>query len=260
MLPAGFHRATRPVVLAHRGASAEAPENTAAAFRLALERGADGVELDVWRCATGEVVVVHDEDLERLAGQPVSVRRAPWSTLRGLDVGSWFQPRFAGERLLTLPEALECLGPAALVNVELKGERLGDPGLPAAVAKILGAAPSPERFVVSSFNPALLWRFAAAVRGLSPARRPASALLFEPGQAWPFRHAAAASWLRPSALHPAVELCRVRELRRWRAAGYDVTAWTVDDPAVALALWEARVTGVITNRPKEILAAFDART
>src|SRR5512138_1115210 len=67
----------RPLVLGHRGASADAPENTLAAFRLAMAQGADGVELDVWRCATGEVVVVHDEDLTRVAGAPLAPDATP---------------------------------------------------------------------------------------------------------------------------------------------------------------------------------------
>jgi len=79
----------RPLVLGHRGASAEAPENTLAAFRLALAQGADGVELDVWRCSTGEVVVAHDEDTRRVAGADLRVPDAPLAALRALDVGSW---------------------------------------------------------------------------------------------------------------------------------------------------------------------------
>src|SRR5512141_1462298 len=88
----------RPLVLGHRGASADAPENTLAALELALRQGADGVELDVWRCATGEVVVHHDADLERTAGLPLRIDRTPWTALRAADVGAWKGARWAGER------------------------------------------------------------------------------------------------------------------------------------------------------------------
>src|SRR5512140_2434513 len=107
----------RPLVLGHRGASADAPENTLAAFRLALAQGADGVELDVWRCATGEVVVVHDEDLRRVAGLPVRVPDATLAELRAADVGAWKGEAFRGERVPLLEEVLSAL-PAAVVNVE----------------------------------------------------------------------------------------------------------------------------------------------
>src|SRR6266542_5407411 len=109
----------RPLVLGHRGASAEAPENTLASFRLALAQGADGVELDVRRCATGEVVVVHDEDLSRVGGAPLRVADSPLGALRAVDLGAWAGERFRGERIPLLAEVLEAL-PAAIVNVELK--------------------------------------------------------------------------------------------------------------------------------------------
>lgn len=258
MLPDTFRRAKRPVVLAHRGASAERPENTAEAFELALEQGADGVELDVQRCATGELVVVHDAELSRLAGQPVQVAKTPWAVLKGLDVGSWFHPRFAASRLLTLSEALECLGSDALVNVELKGEGRGDPLLPPRAAGVLDAAGGPERFLVSSFNPFLLWRFQAVARRLPPARRASTALLFEPGHLTSAAPLQVAKRLQLSALNPARDLCRARRMASWIREGYSVIPWTVDEPSAALTLWEAGATGVITNRPRELLMAFSS--
>jgi glycerophosphoryl diester phosphodiesterase len=256
MIPEAFLRSDRPVVLAHRGASAERPENTAPAFELALEQGADGVELDVQCCGSGELVVVHDGDLSRLAGQPVQVAKSSWAVLKGLDVGSWFHPRFAGTRLLTLAEALEALGPRALVNVELKGEGRGDPLLPGRAASVLEAAGAPERFLVSSFNPFLLWGFQQAARRLPASHRPAAALLFEPGHLPAWAPMELAKRLQLVSLNPALTLCRSRRLARWRRAGYAVMPWTVDEPAAAVALWEAGATGVITNRPREVLAAF----
>jgi glycerophosphoryl diester phosphodiesterase len=249
-LPEPFHRRGRPLILAHRGASAERPENTAPAFALAMEQGADGVELDVWRCATGEVVVTHDSNLSRLAGQPVEVRKAPWSVLSALDVGSWFHPRYRDARLLTLGEALECLGRDAVVDVELKGEGWADPELPAAVAAVLGAQVHPERFLVSSFNPLLLWRLRAVAPGL------ASGLLFASDQSFPLRHALAAPLLRPSALVPSDSLCTPAALRAWRDRGEAILTWTVDDGGRARAVFEQGVIGVITNQPAILRAAW----
>jgi glycerophosphoryl diester phosphodiesterase len=245
-------------VLAHRGASAERPENTEAAFRRALELGADGVELDVFCCASGEVVVVHDEELGRLAGQPVRVTATPWAVLRGLDVGSWFDRRYGSARLLLLPEALEILGPAALVNVELKGEGRGDSRLAARVAGVLSQAPAPERFLVSSFNPVLLRRFAAAEARLAPGARSPLGLLFEPGHVLSLGPMTVARALGAVSLHPARELCDARRLGRWTRSSLSVVPWTVDDPPAAVALGEAGVAGVITNRPAEVLEAFRA--
>src|SRR6185312_17377418 len=84
--PAWGRQAKGPLVIAHRGASADAVENTIAAFRLAREQGADGVELDVMRCATGEVVVFHDDDLGRLGGYPGDVRALSFAELRAVEL------------------------------------------------------------------------------------------------------------------------------------------------------------------------------
>ena len=94
------------LVLAHRGSSARAPENTLAAFRLAVEEGADGVELDVMRCGSGELVVCHDERLGRLAGLDWEVGRTPWWKLQRADVGHHFGQR---ARIPLLKEVFEAL-------------------------------------------------------------------------------------------------------------------------------------------------------
>src|SRR5438876_2738264 len=110
--PLAWGRRETPLVIAHRGASAERPENTLAAFARARRDGADGVELDVMRCGSGEVVVFHDDDLLRLGQRADWTREVPLAELRAIDLGG-------GERVPLLDEVLEALGPM-LVNVELK--------------------------------------------------------------------------------------------------------------------------------------------
>src|SRR5512138_1747669 len=121
IVPPAPRAAGRPIVHGHRGASADAPENTLAAFRLAMAQGADGVELDVWRCASGEVVVFHDDDATRIAGSPLRPKDATLAELRALDVGAHRGEAFRGERIPLLDEVLEAL-PSAVVNVELKSK------------------------------------------------------------------------------------------------------------------------------------------
>src|SRR5690242_3618303 len=115
------------LLFAHRGASADAPENTLDAFREAVAQGADGVELDVRVCGSGEVVVCHDEDLLRLAGIDWRVSRTPYRKLKRLDVGSPLG--FAKAHVPLLEAVLEALPPSLQVNVELKGEEADDHGL-----------------------------------------------------------------------------------------------------------------------------------
>jgi glycerophosphoryl diester phosphodiesterase len=236
-LPVG---AGRPRVIAHRGASADAPENTLAAFRLAREQGADGVELDVMRCASGEVVVFHDDDLQRLGGRPAEVRESSYAALRTIDLGG-------GERIPLLEEVLAALGPL-LCNVELKSAprwrgRLVDDGLAEAVAGLVFRAGAQDRVLVSSFDPLLLGRFRLQ------APRVATGLLFAHDQARPYREAWAASLVRPAALHPERTLVDARAVRRWHARGLMVNVWTVDDAAEVRLLSALGVDGIITNRP-----------
>src|SRR5512145_550808 len=214
----------RPLVLGHRGASADAPENTLAAFRLAMEQGADGVELDAWRCATGEVVVVHDEDLARVGGAPLRVPDSPLADLRALDVGAWKGERFRGERIPLLEEALAAL-PGAVVNVELKSRGGRDLSLARAAAEAIARAGAAGRVVVSSFD----WRLVAAFRLAAP--DVATGLLFDETRAWRVPLLLGVRALRPAALHPALALASDARVRRWSRRGLDVNVWTVDDPA-----------------------------
>ncbi len=241
----------RPLVLGHRGASGNAPENTIAAFRLAVEQGADGVELDAWRCATGEVVVAHDEDLARVAGSPLRIPDAPLAALRALDVGA--RDRFRGERIPLLEEALEAV-PGAIVNVELKSRGGRDLRLAGAVARVLARARAADRVLVSSFD----WRLAVAFRVAAPGV-PAG-LLFDGERAWRARTWLATRLLAPAAVNPELRLATDARVRAWARRGLAVYVWTVDEPAEAARLAAAGATAVITNVPARIREAIRAAT
>ena len=119
----------RPLNIAHRGASAYAPGNTLAAFRLALEMGADGFELDVMLSADGHLVVIHDDTVDRTTDGRGPVRQKTLAELKTLDAGK-FDARFAGERIPTLQEVLDLVaGNRAFVIVELKADSLRGNGL-----------------------------------------------------------------------------------------------------------------------------------
>ena len=234
-----------PLVIAHRGASADAPENTLSAFRRARSDGADGVELDVMRCGSGEVVVFHDDDLLRLGKRSGLTRQTPLAALREIDLGG-------GERIPTLDEALEALDPM-LINIELKStSKLRDDGLAASVAELLARHDTGARALVSSFDPWLLARFARRAPAI------ATGLLFAHDQSLPLRRAWSARVLRPTALHPESLLVDAASVRRWRARGFAVNVWTVDDPAELRLFVALGVDGVITNRPKNTRAVIQS--
>jgi glycerophosphoryl diester phosphodiesterase len=237
-------------VLAHRGASTQETENTLAAFRRALAEGADGVELDVLRCATGEVVVCHDEDLSRLAGRPERIDALPLAALRQIRL------RDGGE-IPTLDEALAALSPTGLANIEIKhaGIRAGGcRALVDSVAEAVARAGAEQRVLVSSFSPAAVWRWRQQQPDVP------CGLLWEELRPWrwpwPLRMDVLLPLLRPFAVHPEASLCTPATVAGWRRRGYAVNVWTVDEPARALALAALGVSAIITNEPKKVRAAL----
>ena len=137
-------------IIAHRGASAYAPENTAAAFRLAHEMGVDEVELDAQLTVDGKVVLCHDRDLSRYGHGPRVVEQMAWAELSALDMGSWFSPfLFAGERMLRLGDLFGAYGNRFIYHIEIKGEAAG---LPAALRDVIAQYGLRERCFITSFS------------------------------------------------------------------------------------------------------------
>lgn len=234
----------RPLVLGHRGARLEAPENTLPALRRALELGADGVELDARLSADGEAIVFHDDRLERTTNGRGYVAQMTLAELRQLDAGSRFGPAFAGTRICTLAEALELLRPARLVNVELKGPP-EDAGLERCVLEVVHRAGMGERVVFSSFDPEHLRRL-RAVDGSATL-----AWLYN----WPWQTEQAfrlAEEVGLWGLHPAGRAVRAGLIRRAHRHGLRVLAWTVNAAVAARRMARWGIDGLITDRPGEM--------
>lgn len=227
---------------AHRGASAEAPENTLAAFRRAIEVGADGIELDVHLSADGVPVVIHDETLERTTDGVGAVAAHSAEVLRRLDAGAWFDPLFTGERLPALEETLPLLAGRLRINLEVKEERAGQ-----TVIEMLRHFPSAD-IVISSFNHDLL----DDLRRVAPDLP--LAVLQESGD-WR-RALARAGRMRACAFHPHVDLVSRPLLAACRRLQLPVFAWTVDAPARARALARMGIAGLFTNDPAGLRGCF----
>lgn len=244
-----MHRRTeRPWIYGHRGASARAPENTMRAFALALDEGADGVELDVRDAQDATVVVCHDPTLERVAKRSTVVAASSARDLARVDLG-------AGEGVPSLDDVLDLVrGRARLVNVEVKGDVPDRLRLCRAVARLLRRRSPGERdgILVSSFRPEML----AALR-LAGAGVP-MAFLFDEKNTGRARARVLARVFRPDGMHPQHPLATDQAIGRWHRRGCFVGAWTVDDPERARTLSRAGIDAIITNDPRGILAALAA--
>ena len=236
----------RPLNIAHRGARDVAPENTLAAFRAAMDAGADGIELDVTRCATGEIVVIHDDTLDRTTDGCGAVGATPLEALRALDAGSWFSPDFAGERVPLLHEVLDLVAGQMRVNIEIKGHRLLGDGTEGDIAEMVLARGMENQVVVSSFNPAALWRMRWAAPGLQRGFLYGTATPIGITRGW------AQLLARPQALHPHHTMLRSEDVRRLKARGYRVNAWTVNDAVEMQRMIALGVDGIITDHPAKL--------
>ncbi|WP_233507992.1 glycerophosphodiester phosphodiesterase [Spongiactinospora gelatinilytica] len=237
------------VNVAHRGASAYAPENTIAAFALAQEQRADMFELDVRETKDHRLVLVHDATLARTTNvERVFPGRSPWAVrdltlaeIRRLDAGSWLSADYAKERVPTLGEALSAMDGSGLgLMLEIK-EPGRYPGIETRVARELrrhGAWLKPGRLVVQSFDWDSMRRFHRLLPGVPVA------LLGTPATG---RLAALAEYADMVNV-PYGDLTR-DYVRRAHARSLKVFAWTVDDSAAIRRLISYKVDGIVTNKP-----------
>jgi glycerophosphoryl diester phosphodiesterase len=234
----------RPLSFAHRGASHDAPANTLAAFLLAAELGADGIELDVQLSLDGEVVVIHDTSVDATTDGQGLVREKTLSELQALDAGSWFDPIYAGQRIPTLQEVIDLVGHRLLLNIELKTAGVRDDGLAAAVVAIIDRNHLMERVIVSSFDPLALRR----VKRLD-SRVPVG-LLYSPDQPYVLRKLWLRRFLTLDALHPDHTMVDTDFVCWAKPYGYRINTWTVDEAGDMWQLMRQGVDLIITNRPE----------
>lgn len=235
------------LIIAHRGASAYAPENTVAACELAVQMGADMIELDVLCSADGELVVFHDDTTERWDGRPRSVGSCSLAELRELDIG--------GERVATLAEICELSRRSGIaLNVELKRPDIVGPTV--AMIHEFGIA---KRVIVSSFYElalAELLRSAPDIERAYLMGTESYRLDVRARELWPFL---ALKRVKAQAWHPYFDLPAVEQvIPLARKAGYAVNVWTIDDPEVMRRMVACGATGIITNKPDVARAALAA--
>jgi len=231
-------------VIAHRGASDLAPENTLASVELAWRLGADAVEVDVHLTPDGRIVAIHDETTDRTAGVHLEVAATPSSRLRQLDVGRHKHPQFAGQRIPYLEEVLQTVPPGRQLFVEIK---CGPAILPPLATMIAGSGKR-SQIVLLGFD--------------LPTIRAAKKLMPDVPACWLCDKRILRSYgpsLAEQARAASVDGLDVhwsgltrRFIRAVKAAGLKLYVWTVDDPAQALRLHTLGADGITTNRPDRL--------
>jgi glycerophosphoryl diester phosphodiesterase len=238
---------SRPLVEAHRGDSAQAPPNTLAAFRGALALGVPWIELDIHPTRDGELVVIHDDTVDRTTDGQGAVAQMTLAELARLDAGRWFAPAFAGERIPRLAEVIALVRPTATrLNIEVKAFP-PEAAVPEMLVRLLRETGVATRCVVSSF----LLEALLQARALAP--EITLALIGEGPTILDAARQHHIPWI-----HARYQTVDGALIARAHAAGLRVNVWTVDDPALARQRAHAGVDKICSNRPAEIRSALEA--
>lgn len=235
-----------PFVVAHRGASRDAPENTLPAFELAWKQGADAIEADFHLTSDGQLVCIHDPDTKRVTGVSKKVSESSFAELRALDAGAWFKPAWKGTRLPTFAEVAATVPATGRFYVEVKA---GVESPAVIVREINASGLKPSQVVIISFSAGVV----KECKKLAPGIKAFWLSSFKD-----------ASPLDPSADHVLATLREIKAdgfsskadkridaafIAKVRDAGFEYHCWTVDNPEVARRFLKLGAGSITTNRP-----------
>jgi len=238
----------KPTILAHRGVTNYAPENSLEAIQRTVELGIEGIEIDLRQTQDGNLVSLHDDNLMRVVGRDEKASEIPAKTLRQLTLRatSSNDNKTLTGTIAFLPEILEITRQMSLLNIELKGPTWKLDRLESKLIAPLRDNKMLERVVVSSFYHLSLLR----LQRLAPELR--TGMLLHPSQMRIGRPGWSARWLKLYSIHPPYTLATRENIAFWKNAGYAVYIWTVNERSSYKLCCEAGVDGVITDIPEEL--------
>lgn len=244
------YREGRLLCLAHRGVPSLAPENTLLSFQEAFKAGVDGIELDVTETADGEVIVMHDFDLERTTDGTGYVWDTLYEQLTHLNAAHTWQGQIPKTRIPRLAEVLELVPEDMMINIELKSNSWRSTGLEEKVVALVRRYRLVKRTIISSFNPFWLMR----VRWLEPELR-IGYILSDVDVPWILRRPYFLNLVRPDLLHVDAEILTPEMVIKAHRRGMKVNAWTVNNRPMIEYLKSIGVDGVFTEFPELVQQA-----
>ncbi len=249
-----------PLIIAHRGASAIAPENSLAAFKKAIEDGADGIEFDVRLSKDGEAVVFHDADLKRIAGRDEKIINLSFEELRKIDTGTWFNrafpklknENFSDQKIPLLKDVLDLLTDfRGLIYIELKCKEREVESLVKAVCGEIGSSPLLSNIIVKSFRLQVIPEIRRLCENVT------TAALFAPKIMTMLRKEKyllkIAQEFRADQISLHYTLVSEKFMKKAEKRELPVTVWTVDNPRFVRRAFDLGIKAVITNNPAILL-------
>jgi len=242
-------KSPKMIIMAHRGASAESPENTMIALRKAVEAGADYAEIDVHQTQDGKIILMHDETLDRTTSGEGYVWDHSWEEIGCLDAGSWFKKEFTGEKVPSLEEIIQFASGRIKLNIEIKISR-EEPDLVSKVVDIINQYDFRDDCIVTSFDR----KAVEEVIKIDP--RIQTGFIF--GEDYP-EDVFTGSWEALSCSYKIVDEEFVHKARENKK---NIYVWTVDQKKRMLRLIDLKVDAIITNKPgllREVLRELKMR-
>ena len=236
--------------VAHRGASALAPENTITAFDRAVELGADAIEFDIHLSRDGELVVIHDDTLDRTTSGTGPVYERSLEELKRLDAGRWFGNGFSGQRIPTLSDVLDRYAGKVPLALEIKAGSTFFPGIEEKVVSALRERAAIDHAAVASFDHYALRR----LKEIEPTIRTAALLVGRPVSL-----SALAGPAKADGLALEASFVTTTEVEACRAAGLKLVVWVVNEPAQMRHFISLGVDGIITDYPDLLRLALNER-
>jgi glycerophosphoryl diester phosphodiesterase len=235
---------SQPVIFAHRGASAHAPENTLAAFELALAQNADAIELDVKLSADGVAVVIHDPTVDRTTGSPGQVKDLSFQQLRSLDAGGFLSEKYRGEKIPSLEEVFEALGKRTFINVELTNYRTPRDSLVETVCMLVKKSGLQKHVLFSSFFASNLSKARAYLPDV-----PMGLLAFN-GFLGAWARSFGFNFGGYQALHPYLKDVSAQQVQRVHRLNRRIHVWTVNAAEDMRRLFHWGVDAIFTDDPQ----------
>lgn len=233
----------RPILLAHRGDQTYAPENTLPAFIQAIQKGADGVELDAKLTSDGHVIVIHDGEVDRTTDGKGKVAAHSLEAIRKLDAGSWFDPKFAGTKIPLLEEVFEAVGKDKLINIELTNYYGPRDDLAQRVCELIKRHNNAGQIIFSSFYSSNL-KITQQILPEVP-----RGLLALPGLLGLWARSFGFMFGDYQALHPHISNVSREQIQRAHRVKRRIHVWTANSPEDLRRLKEWGADGIFTDDP-----------
>ncbi|MGO1527478.1 MAG: glycerophosphodiester phosphodiesterase [Senegalia sp. (in: firmicutes)] len=235
----------KPIIYAHRGAKGYRPENTMAAFKLAMEMGADGIETDIHLSKDGYLVLIHDEKVDRTTTKKGYIKDMTLAQIKLLDAGSKFSEEFAGEEIPTLEELIILTKDTDIIlNIEIKNNKMNYPKIEEKLVELIKKYKIEERVIISSFNHNTIYKIKELDENLK------TGILYSRNIKRPIRFA---KNIKADALHPKHKRVDFKLMIKAKLTGLEINTFTINNTKQMNKMFKYRVDGIITDYPDKAI-------